>query len=388
MYLNKEVYVKMTKYFITVDQVSINIPINKMGGMNTALQLDKELKLSEIFGGSDKAKALNYCSEAISYYDNKIKIMWSDKKKIQGMLPYFSATGFKAWQNIGKLRGYDLSFINLLKFMTTKKARFTRLDVAIDVIDGDLTADALHQKLQTKQVLILDSLKRVLSSKYQKFFGSNKIITGITCGARSSDNFLRVYDKKIEQNKANAPYFDLAQQSDSWIRIEGEFKQDAAHAILEDLNGKVQDEVSQKLIGYVVKRWLFTDSERKLNPLWQKLTDLANGERTIPPLIPKLTDRLVQELKWFLVGGAAGIFYRIVQLFGKEGKDEFLCFIFEYVESPNRRKHYSIPSNMTQDLELIRTQHPNMKLINYYLNRTVAEIEKEKRANHTGPSND
>lgn len=52
-----------------------------MGGMNTALQLDKELKLSEIFGGSDKAKALNYCSEAISYYDNKIKIMWSDRKK-------------------------------------------------------------------------------------------------------------------------------------------------------------------------------------------------------------------------------------------------------------------------------------------------------------------
>lgn len=87
-----------------------------------------------------------------------------------------------------------------------------------------------------------------------------------------------------------------------------------------------------------MKRWFFTDSERKLIPLWQKLTDLANGTRIIPPLMPKLTDRLVQELKWFLVGGAAGIFYRIVQLFGK---DEFLCFIFEYIESPNRRKHYS-----------------------------------------------
>ncbi len=81
MYLNKEVYVKMTKYFVTVDQVSINIPINKMGGMITALQLDKELKLSKVFGGSDKAKALNYYSEAIGYYNNKIKIMWSDKKK-------------------------------------------------------------------------------------------------------------------------------------------------------------------------------------------------------------------------------------------------------------------------------------------------------------------
>lgn len=378
----------MTKYFVTVDQVSINIPINKMGGTNTALKIDKELKLSEIFGGFDKAKALNHYAEAIGYYDNKIKIMWNDNKKSQGLLLYFSATGFKAWQTLGNLKGFDLNFINLIKFMANKGARFTRLDVAIDVIDSNLTVDDLHQNLQNKQVLILDSLQRILSAKHQKFFGSNQTITGITCGARSSDNFLRIYDKKIEQTKTNAPYLDLAQQSDSWIRIEGEFKHDAAHAILEDLNGKLQDEVSQKLIGYVVKRWLFTDSERKLIPLWQKLTDLANGAGTIPPLMPKLTDRLVQELKWFLVGGAAGIFYRIAQLFGKEGKDEFLCFMFKYVESPNRRKHYSIPSNMAQDLELIRTQHPNMKQINYYLNRTVAEIEKEKKANHTDQSND
>lgn len=347
--------------------------------MNTALQLDKDLKLSEIFGDSDKAKALNHYSEAIGYYDGKIKIMWNEKKKTQGLLLYFSATGFKAWQNLGQLRGYDLSFTNLITFMVNKKARFTRLDVAIDVIDGNLTVNKLHEQLQNKKILILDSLKRVLSAKHQKFFGANKVITGITCGARSSDNFLRVYDKKIEQNKVNAPYFDLAQQSDSWIRIEGEFKHDAAHAILEDLNGKVQAEVSQKLIGYVVKRWLFTDSERKLIPLWQKLTDLANGAGTIPLLMPKFTDRLVQELKWFLVGGAAGVFYRVAQLFGEVGKADFLLFMFEYVAKPNQKNHYAIPSNMAQDLDLIRNQHPNIETINYYLNRTVSEIEKEKK---------
>lgn len=378
----------MTKYFVTVDQASINLPINKMGGMNTALQLDKELKLSEIFGGSDKAKALNHYSEAIGYYDNKIKIMWSDQKKSQGLLLYFSATGFKAWQNLGKLRGYDLSFVNLIKFMTTKKARFTRLDVAIDIIDGKLTVNELHHSLQEKHVLILDSLGRILSAKHQKFFGANKVITGITCGARTSDNFLRIYDKRIEQSKTNAPYFDLAQQCNSWVRIEGEFKHDAAHAALKDLSGKDKDEVSQKLIGYVVKRWLLTDAKHELIPLWQKLTDLANGAGTIPPLMPKLTDRLVQELKWFLVGGAAGVFYRVAQLFGEVGKADFLLFMFEYVAKPNQENHYAIPSNMAQDLDLIRTQHPNIETINYYLNRTVAEIEEEKKANHTGQSND
>lgn len=151
-----------TKYLVTVDQVSINFPINKMGGMNTARQLDKELKLSEILGNSDDAKALNHYSEAIGYYDRQVKMMWNDKKKSQGLLLYFSATGFKAWQSLGELKGYDSNFMKLIKFMKDKKARFTRFDVAIDVIDNDLTVDQLHKQLQDKQVFILDSLERKL----------------------------------------------------------------------------------------------------------------------------------------------------------------------------------------------------------------------------------
>lgn len=378
----------MAKYYVTVDQASINFPIGKMGGLNTALKIEKELHLAEILSGSDKAKALNYYSEAIAYYNGKIKIMWNDKKRSQGLLLYFSATGYKALKSLGKLRGYDISFVNLVEYMSDKKARFTRLDVAIDVFDGKLTVNKLHKKLQSRKILILDSKERVLSSEHQKFFGANEVITGITCGARSSDNFLRIYDKKIEQDRVNAPYYDLAQQCDSWVRIEGEFKHDAAHAVLQDLSGKEEVEVNRKLIGYVVKRWILTDSRHKVIPLWKKLTELANGSGTIPPLVPQLTDRLVQELKWFLTGGAAGVFYRVAQLFGQIGKADFLLFMFEYVAKPNRDNHYSIPSNMAQDLELIKRQHPNIETITYYLEKAVKEIEEEKKANHTDQSND
>ena len=84
---------------MTVDQASINFPIGKMGGLNTALQIEKELHLAEILGGSDKAKALNHYSEAITYYNGKI--MWNVKKSSQGLLLYFSATGYKALQSKG-----------------------------------------------------------------------------------------------------------------------------------------------------------------------------------------------------------------------------------------------------------------------------------------------
>lgn len=141
-----------TKYFVSVDQVSINFPVNKMGGLNTALQVAKDLRLSKIFGGSDKARALNFYSEAVSYYNGQIKFMWNEKKKSQGLLLYFSATGFKAWQNLGKLRGYKSTFNSLVKYMVQKQARFTRLDVAIDVIDGNLSVDQLHSQLQQKKL--------------------------------------------------------------------------------------------------------------------------------------------------------------------------------------------------------------------------------------------
>ena len=222
----------MTKYFVTVDQASINFPINKMSGLNTALQVAKDLHLSKIFGSADKTKAMNYYSEAFGYYNNQIKFMWNDKKKTQGVLLYFSATGFKAWQSLGKLKGYELNFLNLIKYLSTKKkVRFTRLDVVIDVIDGDLTVNKLHEKIQKHKIVVLDSLKRKISSEHQKFFGENKVITGITCGSRSSNNYLRIYDKKIEQEQTHGFRYADAIQVQSWIRFEAVYKNPYSHQI-------------------------------------------------------------------------------------------------------------------------------------------------------------
>lgn len=172
------------------------------------------------------------------------------------------------------------------------------------------------------------------------------------------------------------------------MRIEGEFKHKAAHAILSDLKDKDEEELGQKLISYVVNQQLLTDKRKNLIPLWQKLTDLANGSGAIPPLVPMLTDRLVQEIKWFLTGGAAGVFYRVFQLFGEVGKGDFLLFMFDYVEKPNEKEHFTIPGNMSKDLELIQKQHPNIEMINYYLKRAVKEIEEEKKTSQTDQSKD
>ena len=365
-------------YLVSVDQVTINFPKNKYGEIKPASEIDKELNLTKIFGPPNNSKALNHYSEAISYYDGQIRVMWSNERVNQGTLIYFSATGFKAWQNLGKLKGYTSTFKNLIQYLFQENAKFTRLDVAIDVINSNLTVNELHEQLQSKKIIFLDSLNREISTERQKFFGENKVITGITCGARSSDKYLRIYDKKIEQNRANAPNIDLAKSSKSWIRIEGEFKHKAAHAVLLDLKDNDDDKIRQKLIGYVVKQWRLVDLTHKLIPLWKKLSVLSDGEGNISPLEPAIADRLIQELKWFLTGGATGVLYRISKLFGETGKVDFFLFMFDYVDNSNEEKHYCIPNNMSKDLNLIRKQHPKLKNISYYLQQAVKEIDMER----------
>lgn len=310
------------------------------------------------------------------------------KEKTQGLLLYFSATGFKAWQSLSAILGYEFNWVKFLKLLNNYDAHFTRFDVAIDVIDRNFTVKGLYQQLQEKKMFILDSHKRTIPAQRQKFFGENAMVTGLTCGSRSSNNYLRIYNKKIEQNRKNAPYHSLARQCKSWTRIEAEFKHDSAHAILPDLVNKTSLTIEQKLIGYVVKQWLFVNRQKKLIPLWRLLTKLANGEGSIPPLQPELTDRFVQELKWFFTGGGTGVIYKVGQLFGEFGMQNFWLFMHKYMEEPNTADHFSVPKNLRQDVTFIRRQHPNLKTVNYYLKRAVKEIEEEKKANHPDQSND
>lgn len=355
-----------------------------MSGLDSALTYVKKLHLEEILGEGNKGHGLSHYRDAITFYQGQVKVMWSEDKKNQGILLYFSGTGFKAWQSLAELQGYKVNLVTLLKFMIENHARwFTRFDDAIDIIDSNLTVDSLYKQIDRKEVWICDALNRELSADHQKFFGAKKVITGFTVGARRSDCYLRVYDKKIEQADKNAPYHDHAAKAKSWIRIEAEFKHDKARAILNDLKALVEKDdteaIQQKLVGYVVDQWKLTDSDKKPIPLWKRLTKLANGNGVIPPLEPEITDRLVQLLKLFLDGGPAGVFYRVSELFGEVGRADFLVYMFNYVTRVNTEKHYKVPKNMGSDLELILKQHPNIKTINFYLNRAVKEIEEDRK---------
>lgn len=387
------------KILVNIDQCTINFPVYDKP-FSTVIRIIDSLAFNQIFGDSEKVKAMNHYDEAIGFYNGQIKLMWSDERPTQGVMLYFTATGLRAWQIFGKLHNRGIQWLDFINYLSKNNAHFTRVDVAVDVLDYPFTVASLFGDIQERKVLVLDPLGREKKFTHQKFFGQNRKVTGFYIGSRSSDCFLRIYDKKIEQDRERATYVDLSRTCKTWTRFEGEFKHKKAKAIIPDLASKSVNEKQfrQKLIGYVVNQWSFVDNDKKLTDLWNTMKCKSNGTDPIPYFEPQLNDRLISLLKWFLTGGATGVFYRISKLFGEAGRNDFLEFIFEYIDKPNTIGHYSVPSNTERDLDLIRAQNPNIKTVREYLVEAVNEIEwskgnnvkinNKKEANHTGQSND
>lgn len=287
--------------------------------------------------------------------------MWSYNNPKQGIMLYFTASGLNSWFITGNLQGFPIDWITFIKYLSRNKAHFTRLDIAIDLLDYNFETADIFKEINKGNIKILDSVSRQLKADHQKFYGENKVLTGFTIGSRRSNSFLRVYNKKVEQSHSSAPYADLAHTCKTWTRFEGEFKHAKAQAIIPYLmKSKLDTETfNNKLMGYIVNQWTLVDTESNvLTPLSSELVSKAKGNQKIPSLDPKLSNRLVSLLKWLLVGGAGGVLYRIKHLYGEFGIEEVLTFLFKYISSPNTEKHYSVPNNLSKDLKLIKNQNP------------------------------
>ena len=106
------------------------------------------------------------------------------------------------------------------------KAKFTRLDVAIDCFDNELELSKIRATLRKGGCIT--RIKYV--SEYAKIETSDGSIAGRTLyfGSRTSDLMIRMYDKKQERlDKHYVVPFD------TWVRCELEIKHDAANNFAE-----------------------------------------------------------------------------------------------------------------------------------------------------------
>lgn len=130
--------------------------------------------------------------------------------------------------------GYDMLETVLSVFCTEvlEIGHFTRLDIAVDDLGGNYyTPDEIYNLYhEGKIVSKFRSAKRIEEAR------SPRTCTGYTVyfGSRTSMIMLRIYDKKLEQNKGLTPEDDGYINMD-WIRWELEIKDSRANELAEEL---------------------------------------------------------------------------------------------------------------------------------------------------------
>lgn len=125
-------------------------------------------------------------------------------------------------KQIEHLRSEGISDTALLH--VTKKHKATRLDVAVDVLNGGNTEkhlQKLYHSLKTGKV-------KTLAQNYLRYQSHNGERTGTTVGigSRTSMLYMRAYNKAVESNFTEG----------EWLRIELEAKSDKAVALHQMVN--------------------------------------------------------------------------------------------------------------------------------------------------------
>jgi hypothetical protein len=155
--------------------------------------------------------ALKYSNSAIIFDGGRM--YWHPERKEMGI--HFRL-GAKA------LSCVEMTPIGLINRVRDWDGKFKRIDIAFDDFEGDLDIDEMYDNLALGDVV----------TRWRKAMRTNGVTLGkeektgdtVNIGARSSQAFLRIYDKKLEQQGKNVDLGDITH----WVRVELELKGDKA----------------------------------------------------------------------------------------------------------------------------------------------------------------
>ncbi|MCD8503381.1 MAG: replication initiation factor domain-containing protein [Bacillaceae bacterium] len=199
-----------------------------------------------------------------------------------------------------RLSGTACSYINeindwksvLGKLMLLEGINFTRLDLAVDdvvsrVARNDVTIDKLMKKVEKKHYIKVN--KRMGNPKITGDTGDKKGIT-VYVGSRESEKFIRIYDKKGEQEAKG----ELVNH-DKWIRYEVELKGSCAIQVVAMIvAGK--ESIGTAFYRIINGMIVFTTSKMKPWNAWDKLIGGFEGMKLSKVKIPECYDKKLQWL--------------------------------------------------------------------------------------------
>lgn len=225
------------------------------------------------------------------------------------------------------------TFLQMLKCNINADVRLTRVDFTADYYNFGIDLNELHSKLQTRELIVQDDADRSRIRK-TSFVGENGMIQTIYIGSRSkgSKGFLRIYDKKSEQIKNSGFRLEDAVENNDWIRFEMVYKGIYAHSIAEEL--LKQDFTEQEFAWFIAKVMvqkyrLYDVGKQEYRIESQKLIEIAEKSNAARLRFDRPQDNSLRKSIKYIVfsSGLFSVVYKIEQLFGAEGVDEFINYL-------------------------------------------------------------
>ncbi len=329
---------------LAVDELSIsfiaddNFHINQLKNWNIMchnfmLRIMKGLKIS----GKPEISKVNLSAYDITYnlgLNDPIKFGYHSLNIKSGMAMKFHAVA------LGKfLQNSDMSVLGMLKLINqiSEENRFVmrirRVDLVADYINENiLEVDQIYKGLRAGQIRVLDcngNGNRSSINSFENNFKANTIYIG---QKKTSERFLRIYDKKQEQLMLGGVHYDKAKTVEQWIRFEVSYKKGLATQIgcmLLDIES--DEELASFIAGQILSKYQLYENGTKMD-ISTKLDNFMRNQVSAPVLDYNKDGSLEKLKDYFKIGnsGFQGLLYQIRMLEGEQAMEDYLESLVEF----------------------------------------------------------
>lgn len=184
-----------------------------------------------------------------------------------------SGKACREYESLSPYKNSDLGvWAHLFSLFSMMSAQYTRLDIAIDTFNNEITTSKVFRALQRKEVTSQFRKVRRMTSHQIKDFESQG--DTIYFGSGSSNIQIRIYDKKAERESKSKDGKEIEVTVDSWVRTEIQLRDEhACMAVLHMLSGRNTGSLVRGIMkNYVQFRKATGDSNLSRRPLakWYK----------------------------------------------------------------------------------------------------------------------
>lgn len=222
-----------------------------------------------------------------------------------------------------------------LKQIQSKKlytSRLSRIDIAIDFFNENVSANTIYNQLSKKNQFIRNASGRKNHSTISAIT-KNNITSTFYIGSKGKNikSLLRVYDKKNEQLETMGFRYKEALESESWVRFESVFKGKYAHVMSEELLLiRSSDELKNLLVSALTDRYQFYYVKSgNMTTFSKKMLDLLKQKNFIFQSPSPRNNLLNQSIEHLLNGsGLLPTLWKVNKIWGNNTDLELINWLY------------------------------------------------------------